>query len=150
MARLEASSSGRHLFSLASTLVAAALLGSMSVAACGEDTATPADAGGSETVKLLCDTFSGSDTPCSPVSDQICFSMCVTGGCKCVAAPSGGGIWKCTVDESCYPGNPDFDGGPGDDGGTVDTDAGTSDASNEASSSDGGDDGGNDAADAGD
>jgi hypothetical protein len=72
--------------------------------------------------------------------------MCATGGCKCVAG-NGGGVWKCTTDESCYTSN--LDGG--DDDGSLYSiadatpydaqDDGASDASSDALVSDAGDGG---------
>ncbi len=124
----------RHFYSVASAVLVATLLATLSVGACGgDDTASATDASGDETIKLLCQAFSGSGNPCSPVSSQVCFAMCAKGGCRCVASPNGGGgIWKCDTDESCYPGGPDFEAGPQDDGSVPPTDAST-EASAEAS-----------------
>ena len=127
----------RH-FSVASSVAVATLLAIVSVGACsGDDKANATDASGDETIKLLCATFSGSGNPCSPVSSQVCFAMCAKGGCKCVSGPSGGGIWKCDTDESCYPGGPDFEGGSDNDSSTAPADASpdsnTTDAASDAS-----------------
>ncbi len=140
----------RHFYSVASAVLVLTLLATLSVGACGgDDTATATDASGDETIKLLCQTFNGTGTPCSPVSTQVCFAMCAKGGCRCVAGPSGGGIWKCDTDESCYPGGPDFDAGPADDGSVTPTDASTD--APDGTSNDGSTDGSTDAStDAGD
>lgn len=137
---------GRHISILASCVIVGTLLATFSTGACSsDDTGATADASSNEAAVLLCDTFKGSGKPCSPVSDQRCFSMCATGGCKCVAG-NGGGVWQCTVDESCYPGGPDFDAAT-DEGGLIGDAGTTTDGATESGS-----DGGNDAqlGDAGD
>jgi hypothetical protein len=142
--------SGRYFSSIASSVAAALLLGAVAVGACGgDDTGTPVDAGNPETIKLLCETFTTSGTPCSPISDQRCFAMCATGGCKCVAGPTGSGVWACTVDESCYPGIPDLDAAT-DDSSTTDPDATTSTDAGTDAIADASTDAIADAADAGD
>jgi hypothetical protein len=124
---------GRHFTTLASCVLVATILATLSTQACGggDNNANGTDASGDENIKLLCETFSGSGTPCSPVSDQRCFAMCATGGCKCVAG-NGGGVWKCETDETCYPGGPDFDAAQ--DEASVATDAGTGDAQSDGAS----------------
>ena len=143
----------RQFLALSATVLVASLVSAASVGACGggDDSAGPAATDASDEVPLLCDTFTGSGTACAPVSEQTCFSMCVTGGCQCVAGANGG-VWKCTDDESCYPGMPDLDSGPLPDGSLTYADAGgdAPEGSTDASSEGGDADTGSEAGDASD
>ena len=129
----------RQVLYVSSTLLAASLVSMIAVGACGGDDSSggAASSDASDEVALLCDTFTGSGTPCATVSTQVCFAMCVTGGCKCVAGANGG-VWKCTVDESCYADAPDLSPDP--DGGNPTPDGGADGASDAG-------DGANDAGD---
>ncbi len=117
-------------------------MGAAIAAGCSSTQAT--DDGGADATSEpydLCSLFTSVGDPCPKASALVCFQECTSGGCKCVAGPSGP-VWQCTTDTSCMPCGTPLDASP-----DCSADGAVSDAGSDAADAgDAADDGAADAA----